>query len=246
MTKEASSENEKYIARQSSLSGSNEVKKYAVILAGGSGLRMGYPMPKQFIELAGKPVLIHTLENFFSFDTQIDIVLVLPSDYADLWQQLCKKHNCKIPHRIAIGGKERFHSVQNGLELIKTDGIVFIHDAVRPLVSHQTLLRCFDTAHLTGNALPVISVSESVRFVENETSQPVDRSRIMLVQTPQTFRVNLINEAYRQPFEEKFTDDASVLENAGYTIHLTEGNRENIKITWPSDLIWAESILASA
>lgn len=224
---------------------SDDLRKYALILAGGSGLRMGYPLPKQFIELAGRPILIHTLENFFSFDTKIDIVLVLPSEHADLWQQLCNKHNCKIPHRIAIGGRERFHSVQNGLELITTDGIVFIHDAVRPLVSHQTLGRCFETSRLAGNALPVISVSESVRFVENETSQPIDRSKIMLVQTPQTFRVTLIKEAYRQPFDSKFTDDASVLENMGHIIQLTQGNRENIKITWPSDLIWAESILAS-
>jgi 2-C-methyl-D-erythritol 4-phosphate cytidylyltransferase len=229
----------------SSVPGSEDLRKYALILAGGSGLRMGYPLPKQFIDLAGKPLLIHTLENFASFDTQIDIVLVLPSEHADLWQQLCIKHNCKIPHRIAFGGKERFYSVQNGLELIQTDGIVFIHDAVRPLVSHQTLGRCFETARLTGNALPVISVSESVRFVENETSHSIDRSKIMLVQTPQTFRVSLIKEAYRQSFDAKFTDDASVLENTGHTIHLTEGNRENIKITWPSDLIWAESFLAS-
>jgi 2-C-methyl-D-erythritol 4-phosphate cytidylyltransferase len=224
---------------------SDDLRKYALILAGGSGLRMGYPLPKQFIELAGRPILIHTLENFFSFDTKIDIVLVIPSEHADLWQQLCIKHNCKIPHRIAIGGRERFHSVQNGLELITTDGIVFIHDAVRPLVSHQTLGRCFETSRLAGNALPVISVSESVRFVENETSQPIDRSKVMLVQTPQTFRVTLIKEAYRQPFDSKFTDDASVLENMGHIIQLTQGNRENIKITWPSDLIWAESILAS-
>ncbi len=227
------------------LPGSDDLRKYALILAGGSGLRMGYPLPKQFIELAGRPLLIHTLEKFSSFDTQIEIVLVLPSEHADLWQQLCIKHNFKIPHRIAPGGKERFHSVQNGLKLIETDGIVFIHDAVRPLVSHQTLTRCFETARLTGNALPVISVSESVRFVENESSQPIDRSKIMLVQTPQTFRVSLIQDAYRQPFDTKFTDDASVLENTGHKIHLTEGNRENIKITWPSDLIWAESILAS-
>ncbi len=234
-----------FTPRPSSLPGSDDLRKYALILAGGSGLRMGYPLPKQFIELAGKPILMHTLEKFSSYDTQIDIVLVLPSEHADLWQQLCIKHNYKIPHRIASGGKERFHSVQNGLELIETDGIVFIHDAVRPLVSLQTLGRCLETAHLTGNALPVISVSESVRFVENETSQPIDRSKIMLVQTPQTFRVSLIQEAYRQPFDAKFTDDASVLENMGHTVHLAEGNRENIKITWPSDLIWAESILSS-
>lgn len=220
------------------------VKKFALVLAGGSGTRMGGELPKQFVQVAGKPILMHTLEKFYSFDPSIELVLVLSEAYINFWMELCKENSFSINHTIAKGGPERFFSVQNGLEKIEGDGIVFIHDGVRPLVSHTTLQNCFDLACLKGNALPVISVSESVRYDNGLSNQPMDRSRIKLVQTPQTFRVSLIKEAYRQSFRDEFTDDASVLGYAGYEIFLTEGNRENIKITWPSDILWAEALLS--
>lgn len=218
---------------------------YALIMAGGSGLRIGGDIPKQFVELAGIPVLMHTIQIFINFNSQIKIILVLPEYHVELWKQLCLKYEFKVPHLIVNGGRERFFSVKNGLDVIEEDGIVFIHDGVRPLISHHTINRCYHLALQKGNALPVISVSESVRFIETEKSKPIDRNKIKMVQTPQTFRVSLIKEAYKQPFNEKFTDDALVLEEMGYTINLTEGNRENIKITWPADMVWAEAVLKS-
>ena len=232
------------LSESTDVSGEKETSLYALILAGGAGQRMGSEIPKQFIELAGKPVLMHTLQVFADFGNRIEIILVLPENQIEQWKQLCRKYEFQIPHRVATGGTERFFSVKNGLDLIETDGIVFIHDGVRPLVSHQTLQRCFDMAMLQGNALPVVSVSESLRLTEQNFSRPVDRNNIKLVQTPQTFRVHLIKEAYKQPYNSIFTDDASVLENSGQNIYITEGNRENIKITWPADLVWAEAVLS--
>jgi 2-C-methyl-D-erythritol 4-phosphate cytidylyltransferase len=226
-------------------SGEEEILLYALIMAGGSGQRIGGDIPKQFIELAGKPVLMHTIQVFADFDCKIEIILVLPENQKILWQQLCLKHDFKVPHKIATGGSERFFSVKNGLDLIETDGIVFIHDGVRPLVSQQTLKRCLDLALLKGNALPVVPVSESVRFSDQDGSKPINREIVKLVQTPQTFRISQIKEAYQQPYNSVFTDDASVLENSGHFIYLTEGNRENIKITWPADLVWAKAFLNS-
>lgn len=222
-----------------------DIRNYALILAGGSGKRMGNEIPKQFVEIAGKPVLIHTLENFQAYDPQISIILVLPKEQTDFWKNLCGKYHCNIPHTIVEGGKERFFSVQNGLNAITGEGIVFIHDGVRPLVSHDTLRRCQVMAETLGNAIPAIPVAESVRYMTEESSHPVDRTRLRLIQTPQTFRISLIKKAYRQPYSASFTDDASVLEQTGEPVHLTEGNRENIKITWPYDLSQAEQMLAS-
>jgi 2-C-methyl-D-erythritol 4-phosphate cytidylyltransferase len=216
---------------------------FALIVAGGSGQRMGSGIPKQFIELAGRPVLMHTLENFFRFDSAMEIILVLSENMFGLWKDLCRKHQFLVPHKMVAGGRERFYSVKNGLEALSGDGIVFIHDGVRPLVSHDTLNRCLSLAMENGNALPVIPVLESVRKEVDGTSQPVDRNILRLVQTPQTFRLSLIKKAYSQPFDKQFTDDASVLEKSGHAIYLTEGNRENIKITWPEDLIMAELLL---
>ncbi len=226
------------------LPGWQEIRKYALILAGGSGSRMGNKIPKQFVCLAGKPVLMHTLEVFFKFDHNIEIILVLPVKYIDYWKKLCDEYNFRIPHQTVMGGPERFYSVRNGLEKIETEGIVFIHDGVRPLVSQTTLHNCYHLSCLKGNALPVISVSESVRFVGEDGNKPIDRNRVKLVQTPQTFKVSLIKEAYQQPFREDYTDDASVLGNAGYSIYLAEGNPENIKITWPTDIRWAEALFS--
>jgi 2-C-methyl-D-erythritol 4-phosphate cytidylyltransferase len=219
------------------------MKKFALIVAGGSGSRMGKETPKQFLELNGRPLLMHTIEVFIRYDVETEVILVLPEKQIKVWKELCGNHNFKIDCKIVFGGENRFQSVRNGLELISSDGIVFIHDGVRPLVSVQTIRNCFDMAAIRGNALPVISVSESVRFIESGGNRAVDRSKYVLVQTPQTFKTGLIQRAYMQTVHENYTDDASVLENMGESIQLVEGNRENLKITFPEDLIIAEILL---
>jgi 2-C-methyl-D-erythritol 4-phosphate cytidylyltransferase len=219
------------------------MKKYALIVAGGSGTRMKTSELKQFITLAGKPLIMHTMERFAAYDPDIQVFLVLPESHHNHWKELCEISGFKIPHLVISGGKTRFHSVQNGLSSIPDDGIVFIHDGVRPFVSNDTLQRCYDTALKTGNAIPVIPVTESLRQIRKTRNFPVDRDNYMLIQTPQTFRVTLIKSAYQCDYSPEFTDDASVLEKTGATVHLVEGNRENIKITWPEDLLFAKSML---
>lgn len=221
------------------------LKKFALIVAGGSGNRMNQTVPKQFLELAGKPILMHTFDAFQRFDSTIEFILVLPADQFDYWKELCTRHTFNIPHQLTAGGSLRFNSVKNGLNVIKDDGVVFIHDGVRPLVSGQTLQNCLDGTLEKGNALPVVPVTESVRFVDESDSRALDRSKYFLVQTPQTFKVSIIKAAYNQPYSEWYTDDASVLENSGTTINTVVGNRENIKITYPEDLIQAEAFLSS-
>ncbi|MFW5774242.1 MAG: 2-C-methyl-D-erythritol 4-phosphate cytidylyltransferase, partial [Tangfeifania sp.] len=171
----------------------------------------------------------------------IQFVLVLPGEQLINWKKLCVKYDFNLKHSLVPGGKTRFHSVKNGLSEINGNGIVFIHDGVRPLVSVQTIENCYKTANEKGNALPVVSPSESVRELINGGSRAVDRSRFFLVQTPQTFNISVIKEAYEQDYLEKFTDDASVLENTGQQINLVAGNRENIKITYPEDLLIASA-----
>ena len=220
------------------------MKKFALIVAGGRGNRMKSEIPKQFLELNGKPLIMHTIELFKQYDSDAEIILVLPKEQYQLWISLCDQYQFHVDCKIAFGGNVRFQSVKNGLEMISEDGIVFIHDAVRPLVSMKTIQNCFETAKIKGNALPVIPVSESVRIVKDKKNRILDRNEIMLVQTPQTFRVSLIKKAYDNAVSTDFTDDASVLENMGENIHLVEGNRENIKITYPIDLKFADSILS--
>ncbi len=219
------------------------MKKFALIVAGGSGERMNSRVPKQFLEIDGRPVLMHTIDVFKRFDSEIEIVLVLPSEHILIWDKLCTHHQFNIKYKLANGGKTRFESVSNGLDLILGEGIVFIHDGVRPLVSLKTIENCYEMAMQRGNALPVIPVSESVRIIEKQKSIAVDRSSFMLVQTPQTFRVEIIKKAYKTAESTDFTDDATVLENTGEMIYLVPGNRENVKITYPEDLVFAESIL---
>ncbi len=216
---------------------------YALIVAGGSGSRMGLELPKQFAGMAGKPLLMHTLKLFAAYDPAICLMLVLPEPFIDLWGRLCRAHAFAVPHQVAAGGENRFRSVQNGLMQLGEEGIVFIHDGVRPLVSQTTIGRCLETALRHGNAVPCIPVNESVRWQDAGSNHPVDRDKLVLIQTPQTFRLSLIRAAYRQPFNPAFTDDASVLESTGEKIHLVEGNRENIKITWPEDLLTARVLL---
>lgn len=217
------------------------MEKFALIVAGGSGTRMKGKLPKQFLELNGKPVLMHTFETFRKYDPKIRFVLILPETQLINWKKLRVKYDFNMKHLLVAGGDTRFQSVKNGLSEIKDDGIVFIHDGVRPLVSVQTIENCFKTTQEKGNALPVIPPSESVREVTSGSSRAVDRNRYFLVQTPQTFKVSVIKKAYEQDYLEKFTDDASVLENHGHKIHLVEGNRENIKITYPEDLLIASA-----
>jgi 2-C-methyl-D-erythritol 4-phosphate cytidylyltransferase len=216
---------------------------YAMIMAGGSGTRMNNPIPKQFLEVAGKPVIMHTFDIFRNYDPAIRFILVLPENEIGYWQELVKQYRFQTMYDIAYGGATRFHSVKNGLQKITSEGIVFIHDAVRPLVSSETLERCRNKAVESGNAVPVIPVSESVRKLEDHKSTAVDRTRFFLVQTPQTFHVSLIKKAYALEYSSLFTDDASVLEASGEIIHLVEGNRENIKITYPEETGIAEYFL---
>lgn len=220
------------------------MKKFALIVAGGSGSRMNSKVPKQFIEIDGRPVLMYTFDAFYNYDPDLEFVLVLPENQIKTWNELCDKNQFKLKHKIAFGGETRSYSVKNGLDLIPTEGIVFIHDGVRPLVSQQTLQSCFEKTVRKGNALPVVAVSESVRVVDEFGNKPVDRSKYFLVQTPQTFKTALIKKAYQQFYSEEFTDDASVLEKLGETINLVDGNRENIKITYPDDLLLAKTILS--
>ena len=216
------------------------MKKFALIVAGGSGNRMNQPVPKQFIELAGKPVLMHTFAAFENYAPEIEFVLVLPENQTEQWKRLCEKHGFTRKYKLAKGGKTRFQSVKNGLELIPDEGIVFIHDGVRPLVSVKTIENCYQTTLEKGNALPVVPVTESLRMTNGNGNKAVDRSNFYLVQTPQTFAASLIKKAYSQSNSTAFTDDASVLEHIGHSINLVEGNRENIKITYPEDLAIAE------
>jgi 2-C-methyl-D-erythritol 4-phosphate cytidylyltransferase len=217
--------------------------QYVVIVAGGSGSRMKSSLAKQFIELAGKPILMRTIEVFYRFNPAIKIAVVLPRDQISFWKELCQKHGFLIDHEIIEGGETRFHSVKNGLSAVSEDGLVAIHDGVRPLVSLETINRCFEKASGLGNAVPCIPVYESVRSVHGETSSIIDRKNLRLIQTPQIFSNSLIKEAYKQAADADFTDDASVLERMGYVVHLVEGNRENIKITDPLDLAFAEHFL---
>jgi len=219
------------------------MNKTAVIVAGGKGERMQSIVPKQFIEIAGKPILMHTLEVFQKFDASISIVLVLPAVQVEYWQTLCKKYTFDIKHQIVIGGNTRFQSVKNGLSVIEHGGLVAIHDGVRPLVSADTILRCFDAAKEFGNAIPCSDLIESIRFVDFNHNKSVDRTAYKSIQTPQVFQSELVKSAYNQPFSDEFTDDASVLESTGAKIHLVNGNRENIKITTDFDLIIAELFL---
>ena len=217
--------------------------KITIIVAGGKGERMNADIPKQFLEIQGKPILMHTLEVFCSFDASMQLILVLPAVQIDFWKNLCKKHNFTLPHQIVEGGQARFYSVKNGLEIVKSPALVAIHDGVRPLVSHQTIARCFDAAEKFDAAIPVVDIVDSIRKLTENGSYSVDRNTYKLVQTPQIFDAELLKKAYEQEFSTLFTDDASVAEVLGTKIHLVEGNRENIKITTEFDLKIAESIM---
>jgi len=210
---------------------------YAIIVAGGSGNRMNNSIPKQFLLLADRPVMMHAIEVFYNCPLQPKIVVVLGRELQVQWAELCSQYNFTFPHLLVDSGVQRFHSVKNGLSTIDGDGIVAIHDAARPLVSQEVVLRSYEIAEKLGNCVTGISPVDSIRFIDGEgISKAVERADFRLIQTPQTFQVNELRKAYEVEFRNEFTDDASVMESFGTHINLIEGNRENIKITYPLDL----------
>ncbi len=225
---------------------------YIIIVAGGKGLRMGGDIPKQFLPIGGRPILMRTLERFREYSTTLQIILVLPKDQQDYWLQLCKEYDFKVDYQMTDGGETRFHSVQHGLALIPDDaeGVVGVHDGVRPFPSIEVIRKCYETARTAKAVIPVIPVVETLRVIDPigtiKTIVPthtVPRNDYRLVQTPQTFDIQLLKAANRQPYNDNFTDDASVVEAFGQEITLVEGNRENIKITTPYDMIVAEALV---
>jgi len=225
--------------------------RYVIIVAGGSGARLKSEQngdtPKQFLLLAGKPVLMHTLEKFNQSDRQIKIILVLPEKNIEQWNILCRKYNLQIQHQISLGGETRFHSVKNGLELIKESGVTGVHDGVRPLASVALIKTCYEQAEKFGNAVPCIPVPESIRhIIDKDANEVADRNSFVTIQTPQCFDSEILKKAYSADLDDVFTDDASVVEYSGQPIHLIEGERENIKITYLADFAIAEVFLSLA
>ena len=220
---------------------------YVIIVAGGKGLRLGSDIPKQFLPIGGRPVLMRTLERFREYSDDLQIILVLPEAQQNYWKELCQKYNFQVAYQLANGGHTRFHSVQNGLALVPDDaeGVVGVHDGVRPFPAIEVIRNCYETARTAKAVIPVIPVVETVRHLEGGGSVTVPRGDYRLVQTPQTFDIQLLKAANRQPYNDGFTDDASVVESYGHAITLVEGNRENIKITTPYDIVVAEAILTS-
>ncbi len=216
------------------------MNRYVVIVAGGEGKRMQSGLPKQFIPIGDKPILMHTMTAFSEAFRDIQMVVVLPEKHIRLWKDLCTEFACSLRHSIAVGGDTRFQSVRNGLKLISGDGIIGVHDGVRPFAGRQTIHTAYQTAAEHGAAIPVVLLNDSLRHVSNGEAKPVNRSDFRLVQTPQCFRADVIKEAYLQKEQPHFTDDATVVEAAGHRIVLTEGNYENIKITRSADLAYAE------
>lgn len=223
------------------------MERFAILVAGGQGLRMGGDVPKQFLPLGGRPVLMHTIDRFREVFPDMHIIVVLPQGQHDYWHDLCRWHHLEGGFLTAPGGDTRFHSVLNGLNAIPADvseGLVGVHDGVRPFVSRDTLRRCYDEAARSGTAVPVVPVVETLRHVSPDgESMTVPRGDYRLVQTPQVFSLALLRRAYRHPYAPQFTDDASVVEALGERITLVEGNRENIKLTTPADLLLAKGIM---
>jgi 2-C-methyl-D-erythritol 4-phosphate cytidylyltransferase len=222
----------------------NQMIQTVIIVAGGKGERMQLDIPKQFIEIHSTPILMHTISRFFSYNTKMKFIVVLPENQIENWLTLCKKHAFNIRHEIVAGGINRFDSVKNGLKISPVEGIIAVHDGVRPLVSLETIDRCIAMAQVSGAAIPVSDSIESIRQVlPDGSSKAVNRSEYKMVQTPQAFSAKILHEAYEQAYSAHFTDDASVVEANGNKIFLVEGNKENIKITTPFDLIMAEKLL---
>ncbi|MEA3316335.1 MAG: 2-C-methyl-D-erythritol 4-phosphate cytidylyltransferase [Bacteroidota bacterium] len=218
------------------------MKQYVIIVAGGSGTRMKSSVPKQFLKINKKVILMKSIEAFYKYKSDIEIIVALPENQKEYWNNLCTKHNFNINHKIVNGGKTRFHSVKNALSFVVSDSIVAIHDAVRPLVSSKTISESFKIAEQKSNAVPYIDLIDSIRLIDKENNKPVDRNKYKLIQTPQTFYAKYIKDAYKEAYDSTFTDDASVAESSGIKINLIKGNRENIKITNQLDIIITTSI----
>lgn len=218
-------------------------KKYAVIVAGGRGVRMGSSIPKQFLPFLGKPLLCYALEMFAESIPDIKLILVLPADQLGSAQTVLRSYIGSIDVTIVAGGDTRYHSVQNGLKCVADDGIVFVHDGARPLITRQLIERCYAQAEALGSAIPAIPVAESVRVIDGDGSKPVDREHMRIIQTPQTFQTGIILPAFQQEYHASFTDEATVVEAFGQKVHLVDGVRDNIKITTPEDMVIAEVLL---
>lgn len=225
---------------------------YVIIVAGGKGLRMGGDVPKQFLPVGGRPVLMRTIDRFRAYSDHLQIILVLPEAQQDYWRQLCQQYDYPLPssdsYQLANGGATRFHSVQNGLALVPDDarGVVGVHDGVRPFVTVDVIRHCYDEARVRGAVVPVVPVVETLRHFSADAPggwHTVPRADYRLVQTPQTFDIQLLKAAYRQPYSDRFTDDASVVEAFGHEVAPVDGNRENIKLTTPGDLRMAEVLI---
>ncbi len=219
------------------------MKEYALIVAGGKGTRINSKLPKQFIRLNGKPILLHTIEAFFNYAENISIILVLPEDDFEIWDSICKEFRFSKSIILQKGGDTRFQSVRNGLDKIDNEGLVAIHDGVRPLVSSDLIGASFRLAAVHGSAVAAVRLKESIRVTDQDTTKAVDRSKFRIIQTPQTFNLQLIKTAYQIKEDSSLTDDASVAEKAGHKISLFEGSYENLKITTPEDLVVAEALL---
>lgn len=218
--------------------------EYAIIVAGGSGTRMQSQQPKQFIPVGGQPILMRTIRRFYEYNTRIKIMVVLPQNQITVWQALCEEYQFNLEHQVVPGGNSRFNSVKNGLAAItEQEGVVGVHDGVRPFASVAIIGAAYKMAAEKGNATVAVPLKESIRQVTATGNQALDRAQFRLIQTPQCFTVSLLRQAFALPEEPTFTDDASVVEKLGYTINLVEGAYENIKITTPEDLIWAEAFL---
>ena len=220
------------------------MQRYIIIVAGGQGLRINAQLPKQFLPIGGRPILMRTIERFYDFDATMPIIIVLPQKHIDTWKTLCHKYGFDIKHDIVAGGEERFFSVRNALSKIPDGVVVGIHDGVRPFANNNTIAKAFAQAEMDGCAIPALPVKESVRIADGNTSTTLDRNNIMIVQTPQCFRSEIIKTAYNTPYKPLFTDDATVVETVlKKHICITPGNAENIKITTPLDLELAEFLL---
>lgn len=224
----------------------SDIKKYAVVVAGGRGIRMGSAVPKQFLPLLGKPLLCYAIQAFAATIKGIHIILVLPVDQLNSAKTVLKSYLGNIEVTTVAGGATRYHSVQNGLKKVNNDGVVFVHDGVRPLLSQDLIQRCYHQALEKGSAIPVIPLIESIRIMENGTSRPINREQLRIVQTPQTFMTKIILPAFEQEYQPSFTDEANVVEAYGTPVHLIDGSLENIKVTTPEDMLIAETLLKAS
>lgn len=221
------------------------MNKYAVIVAGGTGSRMKVEVPKQFMLLSSKPVILYSIEAFVKQDPSVHIILVIHPEFIALWEQISAEIKTSNPVQVITGGKTRFESVKNGLNLIEGEGLVAVHDAARPLIDADFIEALFSEASTYGSAIPVVPLTDTIRAIDGDTSHQQDRKFLRAVQTPQVFKVSELQRAYTQPYQTNFTDDGSVLEAAGFPLHLTEGRQGNIKITHLQDIAMAEALITS-